>query len=57
MNARDELAKILFRADNWRLTNEEADAEWDNEMAFGKGTYCHVMADAALAAGYKRAEP
>lgn len=53
MSARDELAKLLFVTDNHNA--KDADAEWEFLQQTPKylAAY-HQMADAILAAGYRR---
>jgi hypothetical protein len=55
MSERDELAKLMYVADNSRQSEEESLKDWDVWIASsGRDVYTHRMADAVLAAGYTK---
>ena len=51
MTARDELALELFVADNNRQHRDDSIRDFER---LGSETYAHRLADAALAAGYRK---
>jgi hypothetical protein len=55
MNARDELARAIFLADNVNAPAGLMEAEWDGNK--GDETYAHMIADGLLGAGYRKLEP
>ena len=57
MSERDELARDIFTADNFRMSTEQAHAEWAEWIKGGtdpKQNYCYEIADGLLAAGWSR---
>ena len=55
MSERDDLARVMYVADNWRQTEEESLKDWEIWISSSqRDTYVHRMADAVLAAGYKK---
>lgn len=55
MNARDELAREIFIADNAGQSREESTKDWAAYTAgSGTDTYAHNIADGLLAAGYAK---
>jgi len=56
MAERDELARLMYVADNWRQSEEESLKDWEIYIASTRrDVYTHRMADAVLAAGYTKA--
>ena len=53
---RDELARALFVADNFRQPEAEALAEWEDITEDHREQYTHRLADAAIAV-FKAANP
>ena len=55
---RDELAKEIFLADNWRWSQDAALKDWDalSNSAQRGSTYAHHIADGLIAKGYRKAE-
>ena len=54
MSERDDLAQLMFVADNSGQPEAEALADWAAFTVNGKDTYTHRLADAILAAGYRK---
>jgi hypothetical protein len=57
MSAREDLARLLFTADNYDA--EDPDHEWEMTKRHNPSYvhYAYIMADAALAAGYRPPAP
>lgn len=55
-SARDELARDIFIADNWRMSAPASIEDWDalEKSTHAGQTYCHHIADGLLAAGYRK---
>ena len=57
MTPRDELARDIFAADNYKMPTEQAHAEWAEWIKGSvdpKQNYCYEIADGLLSAGWKR---
>jgi hypothetical protein len=54
VNDRDELAQLMYIADNSNQSEEEALEDWALYTEDLRDTYTHRMADAILAAGYRK---
>lgn len=52
---RDELAKLIFVADNWRADRQDNLDEWAKLRPEDRD-YAYRIADAMLAAGYRKVE-
>lgn len=52
MSDRDDLARLIFVADNWKQSEADSLNDWDAWTGGGKDSYAHRTADAILAAGW-----